>query len=90
MIKEMLLAERSYELDRLKSFAKGHYPDTDTDEEALMYFLARSVEHAKKDDNRQDSEIDLLQDKEAREVKQLAARITDIEEIIKNITQGTQ
>ena len=89
-IADILLNEVADELKRLKDFARGHYPDADTEEEALMYFLARSVEHAKKDDNRQDIEIDQLQDKEAMEVNQLAAKIANIEEILSSMRKGSQ
>ena len=81
IIKELLLMEEQYELEKIKDWAKGHYPGAKDEDEALLYFLTRSVNHAKDDDRRQDVEIDSLEDKEYREVKQLAARIADVAEL---------
>lgn len=54
------LNETSATLDKLKKFAKAHYSDTETEEEALLTLFARSLKHAEDDDHRQDVEIDQL------------------------------
>lgn len=87
-IKDILLNEVSTYINKLKKAAKNHYPEAESDDEALLYWLARSVEHAEEDDLRQDSAIDQLRAKEALEFKQLIDKISDIEEILKGIKQG--
>lgn len=74
-IKDLLLLESASYIKTLKSFAKGHYPDAESDEEALLQLFARSLSHAKDDDNRQDNEIRELKD-----------RLVQIEEILKKLS----
>lgn len=88
-IKELLLIESSEYVKKLKNMAKSHYPDTESDDEAVIQLLARSVNHAEEDDNRQDMEIDQLEDKEAREITELATRLSQVEEIIKQLQSNS-
>lgn len=74
-IKDLLLAESSSYINKLKTYAKGHYPDTKDENEALLNFLARSVLHAKEDDFEQNIKI-----------RELTSRLSSIEEIIKKLT----
>ena len=57
------LIETSNYLAQLKSDAKKHYPETDTEDESLLQFLARSVLHAKDDDAKQNNDIAILKSK---------------------------
>jgi hypothetical protein len=88
-IKELLILESSAYLDGLKRRARNHYPDVETDDEAVIHLLGRSVNHAEEDDERQDAEIDQLEDKEAREISQLADRLTNVEDFIKQFIDLT-
>ena len=54
------LDEKSMMLDKLKSYAKTHYSDTENETEALLLLFARSLKHAEEDDRRQDKQIDDL------------------------------
>lgn len=56
-----LITEESEMIKSLKSFAKTHYTDVSDDTEALMLFFARSLMHAKEDDERQNHDIKDLQ-----------------------------
>ena len=70
LISELIqLNEKSMTLDKAINFAKIHYPDSKTPEEALLTLLVRSVHHAEEDDNRQDDAIADLQN-QVNQIKQ--------------------
>jgi hypothetical protein len=56
-VREIILTERAMFLDKVKQFAKGHYPDAENETEALLLLFAKSLKHAEEDDHRQDVEI---------------------------------
>ena len=88
-IEELLLIEASEYVKKLKNMAKAHYPDTESEDEAVIQLLARSVNHAEEDDNRQDMEIDQLENTGAREFTELTTRLAQVEEIIKQLQHNS-
>lgn len=68
------LAERAQYLSHARELAKAHYGDTENEDEALLQFLARSVEHSKEDDARLTDEVEILKDRVSKIEDVLRAR----------------
>lgn len=64
------------ELARMKRFAAAHYPNLSPDA-AFQKLMQRSMEHGKKDDDRQDAEI-----------KALATQVANLEQTVSNMSRA--
>jgi hypothetical protein len=64
------------ETQQILSFARQHYPSSKTKQQAFMKFVQRSLRHSETTDNRQDSELERIQD----QIDQLQQKVKSLGE----------
>jgi hypothetical protein len=64
------------EFARILNFAKQHYPNSKSKQEAFLKFVQRALGHSEEDDSRQDDEIEQLK----REIDQIKNKLSQLSE----------
>jgi hypothetical protein len=64
------------ETQQILSFARQHYPSSKNKQQAFMKFVQRSLRHSETTDNRQDSELERIQD----QIDQLQQKVKSLGE----------
>jgi hypothetical protein len=64
------------EFERIVNFAKQHYPNSKSKQEAFFKFVQRALGHSEEDDSRQDDEIEQLK----REIDQIKNQLSQLSE----------